>query len=69
MALLLRTEQIEDGYWIAECTDTPGCWGEGDTEQEAMDCYCDVLLGWVELKQRDGDDDIPPMDLTWTGRA
>jgi len=26
----------EDGYWIPECPNLPGCMSQGDTEAEAL---------------------------------
>lgn len=62
----LLTERMEDGGWFASSLDTPGCWGSGPTESDAMDDYCLVLPDWFALKIQDGDDDVPPLNEDWT---
>jgi len=36
MKFHITIERDEDGRYVAECTDLPGCLSEGDTLEEAM---------------------------------
>ena len=49
------------GYY-AEVAETPGAWGHGETEDEALSVLHSVLVGWASLKLADVDADIPVMD-------
>lgn len=49
-----------DGYY-AELSETPGAWGYGDTENEALSVLESVLIGWASLKLADAETDIPVM--------
>lgn len=44
----------EDGYWIVECPDLPGCVSQGRTEDEAMDNIRDAIRGCLEVRQELG---------------
>lgn len=55
------------GIFFAEDDRFQGCWGEGDTEEAALNDLCAVIQSWWELKSRDGDDDLPAADITYTG--
>ena len=46
------------GYY-AEVAETPGAWGYGETEDQALSVLHSVLIGWASLKLADGDTDIP----------
>ena len=50
--------EAPDGYY-AEVAETPGAWGYGETEDEALSVLHSVLIGWASLKLADGDTDIP----------
>ena len=52
--------EARDGYY-AEVAETPGAWGYGETEGEALSVLRSVLVGWASLKLADGDTDIPAM--------
>ena len=52
--------EAPDGYY-AEVAETPGAWGYGETEGEALSVLKGVLVGWASLKLADGDTDIPMM--------
>ncbi|KAF5419946.1 MAG: putative nuclease of the RNAse H fold, HicB family [Candidatus Methanocomedens sp.] len=38
-------ETDEDGKYVVECTDLPGCLSEGDTLDEAMDNINEAIIG------------------------
>ena len=52
--------EAPDGYY-AEVAETPGAWGYGETEGEALSVLHSVLIGWASLKLADGDTDVPVM--------
>ena len=45
-----RVELIksEEGYSIG-CPDLPGCWSQGDTEEEALANIKDAIKGYLEV--------------------
>ncbi len=46
--------QDEDGIYIAECLDLPGCISQGTTRKEAMKNIKDAIKGYlVSLKKHD----------------
>ncbi len=46
--------QDEDGVYIAECLDLPGCISQGTTRKEAMKNIKDAIKGYlVSLKKHD----------------
>ena len=57
---LVEPMEAPDGYY-AEVAETPGAWGYGATEDEALSVLHSVLIGWASLKLADGDTDIPVM--------
>ncbi len=67
--LVEYVDEDDERFWFASSPDTPGCWAEGETERAAMDSFCEVFVAWCELKEANGDDDLPPFDLTYTGVA
>ena len=42
-----RSKSDEDGRYIAECTDLPGCVSDGETEEEALDNIADAISGYL----------------------
>jgi len=40
--------QDEDGAYIAECLNLPGCVSEGRTKQEALENIRDAISGYLE---------------------
>ena len=52
-------EQDEDGMYIAECPNLPGCLSEGRTRAEAVKNITDAIEGYfASLKKHD--EPIPP---------
>ena len=46
--------QDEDGMYVAECLDLPGCISQGATRKEAMKNIKDAIKGYLEsLKKHD----------------
>ena len=42
-----EVEVDEDGRFIAECVDLPGCVSEGATESEALENLADAISGYL----------------------
>lgn len=49
-----------DGGWVAECTDLPGCFSQGDTREEALYNLSDAVAGIVSLRMEQQLSDTPP---------
>jgi len=39
-----------DGGWVAECTDLPGCFSQGETKEEALYNLSDAVAGIISLR-------------------
>lgn len=44
----------EDGYWIAECPDLPGCISQGKTRAEAIENIREAIEVYIEALEADG---------------
>lgn len=47
--------QDEDGMYIAECLDLPGCISQGTTRKEAMKNIKDAIKGYLESLKKHGE--------------
>ena len=47
MIYKVSLEKTEEGYavWVP---DLPGCWSQGDTEEEALENIKDAIIGYLE---------------------
>ncbi len=43
-------ERDEDGRYVAECMDLPGCLSEGETLEEALENISEAILGCVKSR-------------------
>lgn len=59
MKLRILLEQDEDGVFVAECPNLPGCISQGKTRQEAIINIQEAIEGYVESLKRHNDP-IPP---------
>jgi predicted RNase H-like HicB family nuclease len=50
--VLLYTD--EDGYWIAEVPSLPGCFGQGDTREEAIANIKEAIELYIEVLTDEG---------------
>ena len=57
----------EDGAWLAEFPDCPGCQTFGDTKDEAIAMATEALEGWLETHLLHGD--VPPRPTASRGVA
>lgn len=52
---ILLTPDTEDGGWLAEIPDLPGCMTFGDTKEEALEMIEDAKITWIEGSLEAGD--------------
>ena len=50
MKFHLTFERDEDGKYVAECTDMPGCLSEGDTLEEAIENMSEAIIGCLKSR-------------------
>lgn len=55
-------EGHEDSRWFGEIPLCPGVWATGESKEECRRELQEVLEGWLILKLRDNDPDIPVID-------
>jgi predicted RNase H-like HicB family nuclease len=49
--LTVRVKRDElDGGWVAECTDLPGCFSQGETRDEALYNLSDAIAAIISLR-------------------
>ena len=56
----------DDGAYVAQCLDLPGCVSQGDTRDEAMANIHDAISGSLEILREDGDNwkiTPPPVEV------
>ena len=59
MKFRIFIEQDEDGWFVAECQNLPGCISQGKTRREALANIMDAISGYlVSLKKHN--EPIPP---------
>ena len=44
----VRLREGEDGYWVVECPNLPGCVSQGRTRREAIANIREAIQGWLE---------------------
>lgn len=50
----------EDGWFVAECVDLPGCVSQGKSESEAIENVRDAIRGYIESLKKHGEP-LPPL--------
>lgn len=50
MKFHITIERDEDGRYVAECTDLPGCLSEGETMGEAMENISEAIIGCMKSR-------------------
>ena len=58
----VRIEQDEDGVFVAECPNLPGCISQGKTRTEALANIRDAIQGYLASLEKHGDPVPPPID-------
>ena len=51
-------EQDEDGRFVAECTDLPGCLSEGDTVEEAISNINEAIVGCLKSRLKTAEENL-----------
>lgn len=59
MKYRIIVEQDEDGMFVAECPNLPGCISQGKTRREALDNMKDAIHGYL-LSLKKHNEPIPP---------
>ena len=44
----------EDGFWVVECPNLPGCVSQGETRQEAIANIKEAIEAYVAVLKEDG---------------
>ena len=52
MKFNITIERDEDGRYVAECTDLPGCLSEGETLEETMENISEAIIGCLKSRQK-----------------
>jgi len=50
MKFHITIERDEDGRYVAECTDLPGCLSEGETMGEAIENVSEAIIGCLKSR-------------------
>ena len=50
MKFNITIERDEDGRYVAECTDLPGCLSEGETLEETMENISEAIVGCLKSR-------------------
>ena len=50
MKFNITIERDEDGRYVAECTDLPGCLSEGETLDETMQNISEAIIGCLKSR-------------------
>jgi antitoxin HicB len=57
--------EAEDGGYLIEYPDLPGCMSDGETIQEAIENGKDAVRSWIEMARAHGHE-IPPLGSSST---
>ena len=58
MRFNITIEQDEDGRFVAECTDLPGCLSEGDTVEEAISNINEAIVGCLKSRLKTAEENL-----------
>ena len=50
MKFNITIERDDEGRYVAECTDLPGCLSEGDTLEETVDNKSEAIIGCLKSR-------------------
>jgi predicted RNase H-like HicB family nuclease len=59
MKFRIIIQQDEDGVFVSECPNLPGCISQGKTREEAIENIQDAIKGYVESLKKHNEP-IPP---------
>jgi predicted RNase H-like HicB family nuclease len=54
MKFLVTLDRDEDGVWVAECPQIPGCVSQGKTKDEAVENVQDAIRACLEVRAAQG---------------
>ena len=54
MELIVTLQPDEDGTWIAECPEIPGCVSQGETRVEALENIREAIELCLEVRRQKG---------------
>lgn len=58
MRFNITIEQDEEGRFVAECTDLPGCLSEGDTVEEAISNINEAIVGCLKSRLKTAEENL-----------
>ncbi|MCX6691537.1 MAG: type II toxin-antitoxin system HicB family antitoxin, partial [Methanoregula sp.] len=58
MKFSILIEQDEDGRYVVECSDLPGCMTEGETLKEAIENINEAIVGCIKSGLKAASDNI-----------
>lgn len=61
MKYRIMIEQDEDGVFVAEVPNLPGCITQGKTRKEAIDNIREAISGYLESLQKNNESVPPPI--------
>jgi predicted RNase H-like HicB family nuclease len=63
MRYQVKLQKTEEGYSIC-CPSLPGCWSQGDTEEEALENIKDAILAYLEtVEELNKHQEIPYVEV------
>jgi predicted RNase H-like HicB family nuclease len=64
MKFHITIERDEDGKYVVECTDLPGCLSEGESKEEAIENISEAIIGCLKSRLKIAGDKlkIPSID-------
>ena len=54
MKFIVTLDRDEDGVWVAECPQIPGCVSQGRTKEEAVENVKDAIRACLEVRAEQG---------------
>jgi predicted RNase H-like HicB family nuclease len=64
MIYKVRFQKSEEGYSVS-CPGLPGCWSQGETEEEALDNIRDAISEYLAALDKLGEDaDVREVEVT-----
>jgi predicted RNase H-like HicB family nuclease len=54
MKFFITLDRDEDGAWVAECPQIPGCVSQGQTKDAAIDNVRDAIRACLEVRAESG---------------
>jgi predicted RNase H-like HicB family nuclease len=61
MSFRITVEMDEDGFFVAECPDLPGCISQGASRDEARANITEAIAGYLESLRAHGEPVPPPI--------